>query len=205
MKWLILVFTSIIIGASTCKKNDCIRTENTFQIVASAYPNNDSINKNDTIWFEVVSQKTFIDINTSQSVSFERAVNFGTNFSMDKFIGGSFSSPTTIHAANSFEQKIIDGTETQSTVPDRIKSYYFKETSSLYSLKIGFVAKDTGIFVISIANPIKVYTELNQCGTANFLLPLSNTNKHLYFFNYYSPGYVVTGLEATNSYCFKVK
>ncbi len=80
MKWLILVFTSIIIGASTCKKNDCIRTENAFQMTAKAFPDYDSIPKNDTIWFEITSPKVFTDINTGKVVDFSNAVNFSNIF-----------------------------------------------------------------------------------------------------------------------------
>ena len=205
MKWLILVFTSIIIGASTCKKNDCIRTENAFQMTAKAFPDYDSIPKNDTIWFEITSPKVFTDINTGKVVDFSNAVNFSNIFYMYKFIGGDILNPGVVPAGNPFEQKVIGGTYLGSLLPDRLKEYKFLETSDKYSIKIGFVPKDTGVFSITIADPANVYTQSDQCNKSSFRTSFSNTSQHIYFLQNNRPGYTITESELRHHYCFKVK
>jgi hypothetical protein len=205
-KVAIVFFIYLITISSTCKKRiNCSAKNYSFPANAKAYEDLDSIIINDTIWIEFDHSVIFRDTLSGQNIEYSNAANLGFGLTFDKFVGGSVSNPGTIPAVSSFSILLLHGTALNSLQPDRIKSFNFLELNGRYIFKIGIVAKEVGVFSVSISNAANVYRRNTECEKASFNITYSNTNQHLYFYEQNRPGYTPSQYEMTHMYCFKVK
>ncbi len=200
----ILIFILWITTQASCNKN-CVESKYSFKIGIKASPNLDSINLNDTIWLEVNESTTLKDLSSDNIVDYSNASNLGTAISFGEFIGGSVSNPGGIPAVNAFNYNLITGKEFVHYLPAQTKEFNFDESQGRYKFKLGVIAKRKGIFSISISNAANVYSKNDKCTKASFAINLKETNNHIYFLEQNRPGYIPSGLELTNMYCFKVK
>ncbi len=164
----------------------------------------DSLRINDTIWLEANIPTQLKNLITNQEVSYVGAVNLGTAISYLELIGGSFSDPGSIPAANSFENILNKGSASQTDKQDQIRAFLFKEEGPMYFFKLGIVPKRKGLFAIGPGNAANVYTRSNKCDKAGFNLTFKDTDQHLYLYEQSRPGYTPSGYEQTHVYTFKV-
>lgn len=200
------VFSFLIICINACGKlgRGCADTKFSFQTGIRAYPGLDSIHIGDTVWFEANVPTSLTDIKTNQLIDYSGAVNMGTYISLDQFTGGSIADPGTTYAAGEFKLVLLTGNESNNKLPERIRSFLFIESGKQYSLKFGIVPQKKGIYIASIGNPSGVYRKSDACTKAGYNINFINTKQHLYLYQNNRPGYVIQGLELTNTYSFKV-
>ncbi len=192
------------INASCKKRFNCKQTIYSFEGNFKAYPALDSIHVNDTIWLESIIPVNLKNLINNEIVDYRGAVNLGTAIGYIELIGGSFSNPGAIPAANSFENILIKGSASQTDKQDQIRAYRFIEEGEMYFFKLGIVAKRKGLFTIGPGNAANVYTRSNECDKAGFDLTFKDTDQHIYLLEKSRPGYTASGYEQTHAYTFKV-
>lgn len=192
---------------STCNKRlNCNVTIYSFETNIKAFPDSDSLNIGDTIWFELICPTKLRDAISGNMIDYSGAENFGTNINFHEFIGGNFSDPGVKAAVSAFDFKLIYGVFIPDNhLPEQNRDYEFIEAGNEYRFKLGVIPKKTGIFSISPGNAANVYTKRNKCDKASFSITFANTNQHLYFYEQNRPGYTPSQYERTHMYCFKVK
>jgi hypothetical protein len=113
---LVILIYSITVCATCNKKISCNETVYSFNATMRAFPDDDSININDTIWLEIDCSVTLVDISSGNSVNYSGAVNFSTGIDFFEFIGGNVNNPGVLAAVNAFEYKLNEGV----FVPDNV-------------------------------------------------------------------------------------
>jgi hypothetical protein len=192
---------------STCKKRiNCNTILYSFQTNIRAFPDLDSVNIADTIWFEFACPTSLIDNISGTTINFSGAENFGIAIRIFQFTGGSISDPGGVGAVYDFDYKLIYGTFLPDNhLPNENRDYRFAEIGNEYKFKLAIIPKKKGTFTISPGNAANVYREKEPCDKANFAITFANTNQHLYFYEQNRPGYMPSEYERTHMYCFKVK
>ncbi len=200
-----LIIGFLFINAK-CNKSpfDCANTVYNFELPLKVFPDKDSINIGDTIWLEINESSLIQDGPTGKMVDYSGTSNLGTALSFMEFTGGSFSNPGTEYAVSAFQFNLKSGSEIVHFLPEKVKEFKFEEKQGNYTFKLAVIAKRKGIFAIGISNAANVYREKDKCSKAAFSIPLKETNNHIYLLEQNRPGYIPSGLELTNLYCFKV-
>lgn len=198
----LLVFFMCIGG--TCRKWDCSQTDYTFEAFYKAYPDKDSISIGDTIWLELTTPTLLKNLMNNQIVDYSGAENFGCAISYLELIGGSFSDPGSLPAANSFDNILKIGFISPTDKQDQIRAYLFKEENGMYVFKLGIVPKKKGLFAIAPGNAANVYRKSDNCSKAGFSLTFKDTDQHIYLYEQSRPGYSPSEYERTHAYCFEV-
>ena len=193
---LLIFFTCIY---STCKKNgSCTESRYSFEINVKAIPNLDSIRINDTIWVIIDESTNLLDKTTNSFVNYTNAANLGSVIAFQKTV---FSPVLNfVPAADKFNFKLVEGTETSNIDPSSLREYLFLEKDFNYKFKLGIVPKDTGVFRFFFSNAANVYRKNDNCTKAFFEINFKETNQHRYLI----PGF---GGNTTKGgdYYFKVK
>ncbi len=168
------------------------------------YPEKDSINVGDTIWFTSFIPVQMMDTIMNQIIDYSGASNFRTQINFDLV---SFTNPTA-GAVDSFEYVPMKGSiSTNPLSPHAAKTVVYTEQNGNYELSFGLVALKKGIYVVTV---IDIENSRKNCSDAYITLTLSNINKHQHYLEtiFYpgSPwGDNIPLIEQTHSYCFKVK
>lgn len=196
---LLLIISAFTLSTcSTCKIMElgCDKTIYTFQIGVKAYPDKDSVQVGDTIWFEINEPVSFTDINTNDTVNYSGAVNLGSALGFGRYI----KINDAIEAANDFDYILISGSEVPNPNTSQIREFLFIQQSNHYIFKLGIIPKDTGVFGVGFSNAQNVYRNNNKCTKADFLIHFKNTNQHFYL----NPNISGTVELPEGSYFFKV-
>jgi hypothetical protein len=207
LRYLIIVIIYFSSVYSSCRKGiGCKEIIYSFSTNIRAYPDNDSINVNDTIWIEFSSPSQLNDINSGASINFSGAANLGTSIDFLKFTGGSISNPGVIPAANDFNYNLVTGIFISDPFqPEKNRDYKFIQLGDEYKFKLGIIPKQIGVFAIGVSDAPGIYRINDNCTKAGFQITFSNTNQHLYFYEQNRFGYTPSVYEQTHMYCFKVK
>ncbi|MBD3750706.1 MAG: hypothetical protein IE931_14560 [Sphingobacteriales bacterium] len=167
----------------------------------------DSIETKDTLFLEIKIPFVLKDMNTNALIDYSESLNLGTTVSIDSLTGGSINIPGTAPAANSFNYLVFQGKKIENKVfPERMTEYLFDKDmyNSQYVFKLGIIPNKRGVFIIGVGNASGVYRKSDKCTKASYSINFHDTNQHLYYYQQNRPGYIIEGLEKTNSYCFKV-
>lgn len=200
---LIIAFTSIY---STCKKEGfgCANNVYSFKASAEASPDKDSIHIGDTIWIRSNISTKLVDQVSGQIIDYRNASNLSQSIQLLKLVGGDFSNPGAIYAANNFTYSAFAGTQINDPFSEGQRSFSFMEQNSVYKLSVAIVARDTGTYLLAISDAVNVSRLTDKCTRANYGFYFENTNQHLYFNQNNRPGYAISSYEQTHAYCFKV-
>jgi hypothetical protein len=174
---LVLFIVSVSTISFTCKKFICGDSISySFNIYAKAFPNLDSINVGDTIWFEI-NQPTLLKDNFSgNNIDFKGAVNLGSAIGFGEFFG----IDSVRNAANYFDYDLITGTQVSNTNTAQIREFKFSEINNFYVFKLGVIPKLKGIFGIGFSNATGVYRTSDNCAKADFEISFKDTDRHFY-------------------------
>lgn len=189
-------FYSILL--SSCGKNrlGCATASYGFLIGVKAYPSKEIIKLGDTLWFEVNSATSLKDVSTGKIVDYSGSSNLGTAVGFGKVILNDV-----IASANSFDHKLLIGSEVNNSNTSQIREFLFAQSNNHYVFKLGVIPKEKGVFGVGFSNASNVYRNSDKCTKASFTINFENTPHHYHL----NP---LTGSDTTNnygSYYFKVE
>jgi hypothetical protein len=204
--WLSAILIQLLVCYAGCK--ECDNAHYAFSISNKIYPDKDSIHVGDSIWIEVDAPTHLVDQGTNAEVDYSGAQNLGTAIQFLKLGNGTVQIPNVQPAGASFKTDLLIGDSVPEPNPNyakEIKNIRFREVNGRYLMKVAFIAKDTGNFMIAPSNSANVYRQNGGCTLADFAIPITDTDQHFYIYQETRPGYEITGLERTNCYYVRVK
>lgn len=202
MKYLITILSIIILFSNIDCSRGCIEAQYNFSMQEVFYPEHDTILVGDTIFMESSHSTTFNDTLINKSIDFSGS-DIGGSLRLLRFPD---TSTIPVGGINNFEILIFYGKSSgNDNIPSENKGFYFVEDNNQYILKLGFIAKQKGIYSISLGNSIGIIKRKSSCEKANITIINTNNNNHLYFYQNWRPGYLIPEYERTHIYCFIVK
>lgn len=190
---------------ATCNKRiDCRQNIYSFESFYKAYPTSDSIQVNDTVYFELNTPIQLKDLTTNQTIDYSGAENFGPSIQFISLSAGDSLKTGATPAAEDFDNVLFRGISIKSDAPDLVKGFRCIEENGEYKFLVGIIPRKKGLFAIGLSDAAGVYLKKNTCDKAGFSLTFKNTNQHLYLYEQSRPGYTPSGYEREHLYCFKV-
>ncbi len=200
-KFLFIILISIAV--LSCHKLCVPRQYNFRGGIANIYPDKDSIQIGDTLLFNCsipLELKYSVGANSdSGNYDISGATNFTTDFHLTALLGinmqaGAMDSFSFIPVKGSFKLNPLD--------PHASKTIFYIQNSSRYIFSISMVAKQKGIYLLSI---IDIYQGMKKCDKFSVTITMDNADNHLHYLKdiYYGGG-AISPIDLTHSYCFKV-
>lgn len=106
------------------KRIGCAETVYNFEMGIKAYPDHETVNIGDTIWFEINETTILTDIQTGRSIDYSNAGNLSSNLGFSKL---NVSVPKWEDAADEFDYIVIEGSEVSPIRPSLQREYKFTE------------------------------------------------------------------------------
>jgi hypothetical protein len=179
----------------------CVEAKYYFSMTESFSPEKDSISLGDTLWVASSHPTTFLDSVTKAEIDFSNS-QLGTPFEVLKFPD---TAGNVIGAVNDFDFITKAGSLAgNDNIPTQNKGFIYEEIDNHYILEIGIVAKQKGVYGISLGDDISVTRKNKGCEKANIKIENANSDNHLYYYQNFRPDYVISDYERTHIYCFKV-
>lgn len=202
MKYLLTALSIIILLSNVNCGRGCVEAQYNFRMQEVFYPEKDSISLGDTVFMESSHSTSFTDSLTNKLIDFS-----GSD------IGGSLellrlpdTSATVVGGMNDFNILILNGTAIGNDyIPEQNKQLLFQESNNNYVLKLGFIAKQKGVYLVALGNSMGIIKKKGGCEKANILLTNANTDNHLFFYENWLHSNLISEYEKTHIYCFKVK
>lgn len=198
-----IIFASCIaflVSSIGCGKN-CKDARYSFSMHESFSPEKDSISIGDTLWINSSHSTTFQDLQSYANVDFSNS-QIGSNIRILRFPD---TSQNVIGGIYNFDIIKIYGNEVgNDNIPSENKGYYYEEVDTGYLLKLGFIAKEKGVYGISLGNSIGIVQKKGGCEKATIEIDNSNLNTHLYYYENFFPGDTTSIYTKTHVYFFKV-
>ncbi len=193
--YLVAIFSFISCG------HRCVEANYYFSMTESFSPEKDSIPIGDTLWVTSSHSTTFLDSLSQKNIDFSNS-QVGSPFEILNFPD---ASQNVIGGVNDFGYYIISGSETgNDNIPTQNKGFYYEEESNQYILKVGIIAKQKGIYGISLGDDISVIRNNNGCEKAFIEIDNTNANNHLYYDENFFQGQPINNYTKTHAYFFKV-
>ena len=188
---------------SGCHKN-CIPREYQFNGgIANVYPDKDSIQVGDTLWFycSIPANLKYIWGNSvdSENYNISGATNFGTDFHLTLPTGLNMQ----VGAMDSFSFiSKIGKLHINPLAPDASQTISFAENDSAYMASFGIIAQKKGIYLLDI---LDIYQGMIKCDKFSVAITMNDVDNHLHYLRdiYYGGG-TIDLIDSTHSYCFKV-
>ena len=200
MKYLIISFIIVLLLSARCGK-PCKEAQYQFFMQEIFYPEKDSMLVGDTLFLSSSHSTTFKDTLSNSLINFNDA-NLGTNLRILRFPD---NSTTVVGGINDFNIITLHGMPSgNDNIPEENKGFYFEEKDNNYLLNLAFVPKQKGIYAISLGNSLGTIQRGQSCVKADIEIANANINNHLYFYQNWRPGYVISNYEKTHMYCLKV-
>jgi hypothetical protein len=191
---------AIILSSTGCGKN-CKDAKYSFSMQESFFPENDSIAIGDTLWVSSSHSTTFRDLISNANVDFSNS-QIGSSIRILNFPDTSKSVAGAVYDFNII--KTYGSEIGNDNIPTENKGFFYEEINNNYILKLGFIAKQKGIYGISLGNSIGIIQRKGSCEKATIEIENSNTDIHLYYYENFFPGEPVSDYTKTHVYFFKV-
>jgi hypothetical protein len=170
---------------------------------ASVFPDKDSIQIGDTLWFATSLPLTYKYWNggaDSSVYNLSGATNVATDIHLTALIGPN----QLVGAIDSFlfTPATKGSYRTHSLIPQAGKTITYAQGSNSYDFSFGIIAQKKGIYCLTI---IDIYQAMKNCNKISVVVEMKNTDSHLHYLRdiYYGGGNI-DQVDLTHSYCFKV-
>ena len=203
---LLITATSFLFGSS-CNKNGskpCRDAAFSFNVTSEFNPQREVYNIGDTILLTSTFSKNLINSISNQQVDYSNSLG----------VGGSFSTSildTAIkqvqYALDKFTVADLIGSSSQpqnQNILNAGKNVLFFESINSYELKIRFILKQKGLYMLGMDNLGSQGLRGQDCTNAGFNMTVTNSNKNLHLFQY-ALGYAPDAMLAKNIFCFRVQ
>ena len=175
---------AFLVQQSSCNKN-CVQTTYSFQLPLKAYPDKDSINIGDTIWFEI-DESVLLKNSDGTIIDYSGASNLGSAISFGLF--NSTINSWQNENPDNFTLYISDNKGTKINQNNISVEYNFSESNARYVFKLAAIPKNKGKFSVLFSNSNNTFRTKDKCTKANFTIIFENTNQHYPLNPFYVPG-----------------
>ncbi|MBC7912656.1 MAG: hypothetical protein H7Y07_00900 [Pyrinomonadaceae bacterium] len=174
---IIVICLYPILTSLSCEEEICDTGNNySFELKIKAYPDKDTVEIGDTIFFEIDHPTVFRDQISGTEVDYSEAAGLGTVISIIRITERGKSTD----AANEFNYVVLNGTQIGSIIPELGRKYLFFEQNDRYQFRIGVLPKQKGIYKAVFAKAANIYRYPDQCTRAGFSINFAETDQHLY-------------------------
>lgn len=182
------LISALLFIRAGCSKTplDCASTKYSFVLPVKAYPDKDTVNIGDTIWFEINEGTSFKNGQTGEIVDYSGAANLGSVLSFGNY--NTVLKSWTNESPNSFSLVISNGYGKLVNQTAIDIEYLFSEKDKNYIFLLGVVPKKSGLFSLLFSNSNNTYRKNDKCTKANFNILFENTNQHYPLNPFYIPG-----------------
>ena len=195
---IFLLFALASINFQCKKRTGCANNVYNFEIGVKAYPDFDSLNIGDTLWFNINTPDTLRDKQTNALINYSGVANLGSVISMEKLYNNSF----TIKALNKFKLILLKGMKLNNTKdPDLFNEYRFEDNNGFFQFKLGIIPLESGTYGLIFSDAANVYRKSEACTKAYFTINFTQTNQHYYL----NPNFQGGPLPVGGDYYFYVK
>ncbi len=208
MKTRLLYFLSFLAALTLtgCPDPPCFNPDPSYSFAVTAHftPDKDSIQIGDTLYLVSEFPSTMIPIGGQEPVGYTHSTGIGNSLGIVELTE---TSKRSADAVNSFDYINVDGLIYNSKdipSPGRFQQLKYKEVSDKYLLKVGFIPKKKGIYLIGIGSGLSNGRKTgDKCTKASFQTTLTNKDPHLYYYEDWS-GLPMDPFATNISYLFKV-
>lgn len=173
---LILLSLFITIINSGCHRS-CVEANFSFSIDSQINPDIDSIKIGDTLYLTSSFSTTLTDLSSNKLVDYSNSTGIGSDIHVSKFEPADTS---TKDAVFDFDYISVTGQiYNDRNIPsaDGVQQLTYQQTNGNYELKVGFIAKKTGDYILGLGNGFSNGLNGNRrCDKATFSISIYNTN-----------------------------
>ena len=156
MKNTIPVFALLILGMilAGCPK-PCIEANYSFAATIQISPDDSIIHRGDTLWLNSLFPTSLNNLSTGELIDYSNATDIESTLSIAKLVNGNIIPQGSVYNFNYVSEigQIYNATDIPS--PQTVQQLRFQQVAANYQLKIGIIAKDTGVFALGIGNGIQ--------------------------------------------------
>ena len=207
LKMMLLITATPILFGSSCNKDGskpCRNAPYSFDVTSEFSPQKEIYNVGDTIFLTSSFPKNLTSQISNQQVDYSNSLG----------VGGSIST-SILDTANKQVQYALDkftvfdlkGSSSQSqnqNIMNAGKNVLFFESNNSYELKIGFILKQKGLYMLGMNNLGSQGLRGKDCTNAGFNMTVTNINKNLQLFQY-ALSYPADAMLAKSIFCFRVQ
>lgn len=171
-----IIYCSLIIGNAGCRllSSECANTVYSFELAIKAFPDSESIEVGDTIWFQINSSTQFKDESSGTFIDYDKAENLGSYLSFRSIEADKFRSI----GVDKFDFILKKGVEVTSSDIKLRKEYLFPDIGNRYQFLLGIVPKEKGTFSVLFSRAANVYRSDDECTKAAFAINFVDTDQH---------------------------
>jgi hypothetical protein len=199
---IITALTFVIFINIGCPTKSCVEANYSFAFQSQIIPDRDSINIGDTIYLISSFPTKLKDQNTSIEINYSEANNLGSTLGVGELINGDSFPKDAIFNFSYISVKGRIYNDRNVASPDGVQQLVYEELNGNYELKVGLITLKKGIYVLGIGDGLGIGRR--ACEKASFFISLGNTSQHIYFYQNWRPGYILTESDLKHIYCFKV-
>lgn len=196
---------AIAILNSGCPK-PCIEANYSFAVTIQISPDDSLIHRGDTLWLNSLFSTSLNNLSTGELIDYSNATDIESTLSIAKLVNGNMIPQGSVYNFNYISEigQIYNATDIPS--PQTVEQLRFQQVGTNYQLKIGIIAKDTGVFALGIGNGLSnTRNHSKRCEKASFQLTISKTSQHINYYQTWNPGFILTPDGIAKLYCFKVE
>ena len=207
MKNTIPVFALLILGMilAGCPK-PCIEANYSFAATIQISSDDSIIHRGDTLWLNSLFPTSLNNLSTGELIDYSNATDIESTLSIAKLVNGNIIPQGSVYNFNYVSEigQIYNATDIPS--PQTVQQLRFQQVGSNYQLKIGIIAKDTGVFALGIGNGLSnSRNHSNKCEKASFQFTIFETSQHIKYYQTWRSDYILSPSDIAKLYCFKVE
>lgn len=204
MKSLIIITGLFVIAIlnTGCPKS-CIEANYAFEATIQLFPDDSIIHIGDTLWLNCSFPTRLKNISTGELIDYSNATDIESTLSIAKLINGNMIPQGSVYNFNYVSEigQIYNATNIPS--PQTVQQLRFQQVGTNYQIKIGIIARDTGVFALGIGDGLSnSRNHSKKCEKASFQFTISETSQHINYYQAWRPGYTLSPSDISKLYCF---
>jgi hypothetical protein len=199
---MIIILSYAIIINVRCTSKSCVEASYSFAVQSQIVPDYDSISIGDTIYLISSFPAKLKDQNTGAIIDYSNANNLSSTLGVGELINGNSFPKDAVFNFNYFSIKGRIFNDRNIPSPDGVQQLVYEELNGNYELSVGLIALKKGIYVLGVGDGLGIAQR--GCGKASFSMSIVNTLQHVYYYQDWRPGYILTQSDIRHMYCFKV-
>lgn len=185
----------LIVANFSCGKT-CREASYSFAMSEIFYPEMDSIAVGDTIWVTSSHSTIFKDSITGTNVDYS-----GSSIGLTLRLLNLTNATQLIGGFPNFATVIINGSAVGGdNLPAENKAVYYQQSNNFNLLKVLFVAKEKGLFGISLGNSGAIRRKGHDCESATIEVANSNNDTHYKYYEMLFPNGKISDYEKKHVY-----